>query len=109
MVLTDQGNVAEQLDMESQPPARRPRRTRILIGSAIALVLALGGGGGAYASWDSREQQALEAARTSLKEAEAAATSAWAAGWNVHAESDGKVSDDAVRVLLWHLLSASRS
>jgi hypothetical protein len=107
MVMTEQGSDVAQQDYEGLQPTSRPRRTRILIATGVALVLALGGGGGiAYASWDSRGQQAIEAARATLVDAEGMAREARAAADGALEASAGKVADDTVRAELAALLAA---
>lgn len=107
MVMTEQGSDVEQHAREGQQPTSRPRRTRIVLAATLASVLVLGGGGGvAYAQWNSGQNEQLAAARSAFSAADAANVEARAAASAALEASEGRVADDQVRSDLEELLSA---
>lgn len=107
MVMTEQGSDVEQHGHEGRQPTSRPRRTRIVLAATLAGVLVLGGGGGvAYAQWNSGQNEQLAAARSAFSAADAANVEARAAASAALEASEGRVADDQVRADLEELLSA---
>lgn len=107
MVMTDQGSDVEPLGQEGRLPTSRPRRTRIVLAATLAGVLVLGGGGGvAYAQWNSGQNEQLAAARSAYSAADEANDEARAAASVALEASDGRVADDQVRVDLESAISS---
>jgi hypothetical protein len=107
MVMTEQGSDVEQHGHEGRRPTSRPRRTRIVLAATLAGVLVLGGGGGvAYAQWNSGQNEQLAAARSAYSAADAANVEARATASAAVEASEGRVADDQVRADLEELLSA---